>query len=821
MSSFQSIVRENSAITTEPKYHIRGFFPVPDYQYRDDSETVTEEIIGFDIAYRYIREDSTATQLNTFSYTAPDGTEYTGTFTDWNVVQGPMKTKTYDERLGRYVWKSENIADGTETNINQIDIAISKGEKVEIRVRSISEAGYPENPLRSAWSNSIIMDFPSTLATGNEVADLIQNVNDDALNITITNNLDSIGVTTHLDDTIPNTNSVNGMFFKHVAKNIAVEETGVSEAGTTVVNSVSLQDVLDKLSSQVGSVYSDSQDAVRIANDVSAQAVSRHDWYDSMIERLGQDASLAAQDIRDVSSDLHAFARIQRDEENNPHTDILAKKFILLDSGNNKKVSVIADGSLLKVTNDTVSDTEAPSDIFVNDVLLEGDRRNSLNARLAGLDRDVSAIGASVGQMTPMGVFDDLSTNVTDISGRLDSASSRIDGAESVIARFTEGADNLTAGRLKLVMGGSGTEEQPQTAVIYPDGNGVMAFSDTYSGESLGKIRVSDVYVQDTKASSDIISVKNAVNDIRAYATDLNGLTQEFNSLKDSFEGIYSQSGTDTRISANNGEFDKLSSGDVQIGKYTLMSGTTFEPRDADNNIVNARFANVLLQPDIANAGASISLYSKINELQTYQDTYKTMISDLYKAFTPGNDSELRVSYLTATKQMSTPKLMLNNDTAKSYTFTPGQNYLSIDTFDGVNGKSDAVLSVYDIMLTDPSINSISVRNYISQFGTFSADASLFRLGNTIRSVDFTNLQKADAPGLTTFTAPQAEMKAKTVKVDSSLDIVLGTQTLSDLFNDVHNGIINQYLTQLTALEARVKLIEDIVIKSVNPSTGH
>lgn len=240
VNSFQSIVRENSAITTEPKYHIRGFFPIPDYKYRNDSETVIEEIIGFDIAYRYIREDSTATQLNTFTYTAPDGTEYTGTFTDWNVIQGPLKTKIYDEDLGRYVWKSENIADGTETNINQIDIAISKGEKVEIKARTISEAGYPENPLRSVWSNSIVMEFPSTLATGNEMADLIKSVNDDALTITITNNLDSLGVTTHLDDTIPNTNSVNGMYYKHIAKNIAVEETGLSESGTTVVNSVSL-----------------------------------------------------------------------------------------------------------------------------------------------------------------------------------------------------------------------------------------------------------------------------------------------------------------------------------------------------------------------------------------------------------------------------------------------------------------------------------------------------------------------------------------------------------------------------------------------------
>jgi hypothetical protein len=135
-----------------------------------------------------------------------------------------VKTKIRNTETGLSEWKAENIADGTETNINQIDIAISKGEKVEIKVRSISEAGYPDNPLRSDWSNSIVMEFPSTLATGNEIADLIQKVNDDALTLTIQNTLDSIGVGTHLDDTTPNSNSVNGIYFKHMAKYIAYEE---------------------------------------------------------------------------------------------------------------------------------------------------------------------------------------------------------------------------------------------------------------------------------------------------------------------------------------------------------------------------------------------------------------------------------------------------------------------------------------------------------------------------------------------------------------------------------------------------------------------
>jgi len=70
-------------------------------------------------------------------------------------------------------WKSENVADGSEININQIDIPITKGEKVEIKVRTISEAGYPDNPLKSDWSEPIIISFPSNLTTRNAMADLV------------------------------------------------------------------------------------------------------------------------------------------------------------------------------------------------------------------------------------------------------------------------------------------------------------------------------------------------------------------------------------------------------------------------------------------------------------------------------------------------------------------------------------------------------------------------------------------------------------------------------------------------------------------------
>ena len=252
VSAFQSEVRSNGALLTNPKYRIRGFFPVPVQKTRIGNSGLQEEIIGFDIAYRYVKEDNTPVLLNTFTYNDQNtGSSVTGTFSDWNISQSQMKTKVNDGN--GYKWVVENVADSTEVNINQIDIPIQKGERVEIKVRSISEAGYPSNPLRSDWSNSIIISFPDNLSSTNEIADLIKDVNDDALTIAINNTLSSSGVTSHLDDTIPNSNSVNGLYFKHIAKNIAYENTDES-TGTKVITSISLQDKVDSIDKEFDNV---------------------------------------------------------------------------------------------------------------------------------------------------------------------------------------------------------------------------------------------------------------------------------------------------------------------------------------------------------------------------------------------------------------------------------------------------------------------------------------------------------------------------------------------------------------------------------------
>ena len=269
VTGFQTLVKENGALVTDPKYHIRGFFPIPPYKYHDEANTIMEEIIGFDVAYRYVKEDNTATPLNTFTYKDSDGTTtITGTFSDWNIVHSELKAKEYDGN--RYVWEVENVADGTQVNINQIDIPIQKGEKVEIKARSISEAGFPANCLKSEWSEPIIIEFPKNLSSTNEIADLIKEVNDDALEITINNTLDSLGVTAHLADSVPNTNSVNGMYFYHPAGSIAYEN---KDEENNTISSISVQDKIDSIDNKFKTVlyYKDLSNINYINYDISIE----------------------------------------------------------------------------------------------------------------------------------------------------------------------------------------------------------------------------------------------------------------------------------------------------------------------------------------------------------------------------------------------------------------------------------------------------------------------------------------------------------------------------------------------------------------------
>lgn len=241
VDELNTLLNDAGAINYTPKYHVRGFFAIPDPQYTiEDQKIGKQSVIGFETMYRYLHVDETGAKLNTFDYTdSSNDTTESGVFTDWSIVSSPILDKQYNEETDTFEWKSETL-DGTHVTINQVDIPIRSGEKVELKVRSISEAGYPYSPLKSEWSNSVIISFPDNLMTNDSVTTILETVKSDMTSVILQETLSAAGLYTHISD--------SNSQYKHNADNIEYTETYVDDAGNTNVVTMSLADKIRAMS---------------------------------------------------------------------------------------------------------------------------------------------------------------------------------------------------------------------------------------------------------------------------------------------------------------------------------------------------------------------------------------------------------------------------------------------------------------------------------------------------------------------------------------------------------------------------------------------
>lgn len=250
-----SYVRENSINVANPKYRVRGFFPIPEpkyiYEKNENGENIKvgkQDVIGFDILYRYIKNDETGVELGTYSYV--DGsTSMNGIFSDWNIAKSKIREKIFNNELGIFVWSDENTGDGNEININQIDIPINDGEKVEIKVRSISEAGYPTCPIKSEWSKSVIISFPSNLSTNNQFKNIWEDAKSDATAIQLDDIMKSAGYYNHIED--ERLSSDNTLNYHHNADRIYFYKNTTDASGNTNTETKSVSEMIKSLEGSI------------------------------------------------------------------------------------------------------------------------------------------------------------------------------------------------------------------------------------------------------------------------------------------------------------------------------------------------------------------------------------------------------------------------------------------------------------------------------------------------------------------------------------------------------------------------------------------
>lgn len=219
-----------------PKYAALGFFGLPLPKYKDpDNKTGQQDAIQFIIQYRYLRKDNTSVESPAFIYKQPTDTSSTtstedkkATFSRWEQIISKMRDKSVvvtntvaptssDQNKTMAVTTIAMIQEDTinpdEINANQIKIDITSNESIEIRVKSVSEAGYPF--MQSDWSNSIIIDFPDELINAVDV--IGAEAQNEQVKAMFMQELNAMGVDNHLSDNVDD----GAVTYKHLASSIA------------------------------------------------------------------------------------------------------------------------------------------------------------------------------------------------------------------------------------------------------------------------------------------------------------------------------------------------------------------------------------------------------------------------------------------------------------------------------------------------------------------------------------------------------------------------------------------------------------------------
>lgn len=199
-----SIAANNSETPIEnAKYRIRGFFDFDSLDHKD-------HIKGIRVQYRYKNAD----QEQGTAFTINDKF----VFSDWNDMVGFDRNRVPSYESGSYKFSiAEDNGNKNEPSFNQIDIPISQGESVDIRLKIIYDYGYPFVTVGSKWSSIINVEFPDEYVKNVQVLDIIHENNNDIEANRFNNILKDGGVPEHIGDKITDQDIV----YYHKPENIA------------------------------------------------------------------------------------------------------------------------------------------------------------------------------------------------------------------------------------------------------------------------------------------------------------------------------------------------------------------------------------------------------------------------------------------------------------------------------------------------------------------------------------------------------------------------------------------------------------------------
>jgi len=244
-TTVQEIIDLSRSNTTkvEPKYRLRGFWNMPEAVVTRG--TLPQEIVQFRVQYRYISKDGKEPSVETFNIKDNANKQKTAAFSNWNEFKTDIRKRTFDKSTGQYTWQIEDVENADTPNINQLDVAINVGEKVEIRVKSVSEVGWPESPVESDWSEILTVQFPDDLNNVlNDNDFILKEASKEELKVSMQTELTARGLDEHLSET----SVINNKTFHHSADKIV---SGFKDDNGVILD---LLEYLTKLENRVKSL---------------------------------------------------------------------------------------------------------------------------------------------------------------------------------------------------------------------------------------------------------------------------------------------------------------------------------------------------------------------------------------------------------------------------------------------------------------------------------------------------------------------------------------------------------------------------------------
>lgn len=183
-----ALAANNSEVPIEnAKYRIRGFFDL-------SSLTEKEHIRGIRVQYRYKNVDQEQGSAHTI------GEKFI--FSDWICMNGFDREKIPTYNNG-YKFSIETLNDDVnEPSFNQIDIPISQGETVDIRLKVVYDYGWPFVNTSSQWSNIINISFPEEYLKDVQILDIISENNNEIETYRFNNIIKEEGIPDHVGDRI-------------------------------------------------------------------------------------------------------------------------------------------------------------------------------------------------------------------------------------------------------------------------------------------------------------------------------------------------------------------------------------------------------------------------------------------------------------------------------------------------------------------------------------------------------------------------------------------------------------------------------------------